>query len=72
MCREFEVLIVAEGVELDSDLAIWELGIPLAQGFLLGRPEPAFRLFDREPADLPEACRFAGQALVTPRSGEAR
>lgn len=40
-CRETGVPLVAEGVERPEDLAsIVDLGVPLAQGYLLGEPAP--------------------------------
>jgi EAL domain-containing protein (putative c-di-GMP-specific phosphodiesterase class I) len=39
LARDFGALVVAEGVERNSDLAVIRgIGIQLAQGFLLGRP----------------------------------
>jgi diguanylate cyclase (GGDEF)-like protein len=42
-CREEPITLIAEGVETPDELkAIVDLGVPLAQGFLLGRPAPHF------------------------------
>ena len=39
IARDFGAVVVAEGVERQEDLGvIREIGIQLAQGFLLGRP----------------------------------
>ncbi|HSZ12477.1 MAG TPA: EAL domain-containing protein [Solirubrobacteraceae bacterium] len=39
--RQVGSLLVAEGVETDAELrTIRRLGVPLVQGFLLGRPGP--------------------------------
>lgn len=44
MAEECDALAVAEGIEEESDLAVLEdLGVPLGQGFLLGRPAPSHR-----------------------------
>ncbi len=40
-CEATGATLVAEGIERDEDLAtIVDLGVPLAQGYLLGRPSP--------------------------------
>ncbi len=42
MAEECDSLAIAEGVETTEDLLVLlDLGVPLAQGFLLGRPAPA-------------------------------
>lgn len=41
LARDFGALTVAEGIETQEDLnAIGEIGIEVAQGFLLGKPMP--------------------------------
>jgi len=46
--------IVAEGVETEGELeALTRLGVPLAQGFLLCRPEPPWPRLARRPAGAP-------------------
>lgn len=46
LCKDLGMLVVAEGVETtrERDLLV-ELGCDLLQGFLLGRPAPAFEAF---------------------------
>ena len=40
--RETGAIILAEGIETDAELAtLRELGVPMGQGYLLGRPTPA-------------------------------
>lgn len=42
LCGLLELPVVAEGVEFDDELALLlRLGVPMAQGYLLGRPAPA-------------------------------
>jgi EAL domain-containing protein (putative c-di-GMP-specific phosphodiesterase class I) len=46
LCRDLGILSVAEGVETDEELqAVTHLGCDLVQGFLIGRPGPAFPAF---------------------------
>ncbi|MGY1887098.1 EAL domain-containing protein [Blastococcus sp. SYSU DS0753] len=48
--------LLAEGVETPAELAaVTRLGVPLAQGWLLGRPAPEFRPLDPEVARLVRA-----------------
>lgn len=43
LCHKFRMIVVAEGVETAAELAvIRSVGCDLAQGYLLGRPNPAF------------------------------
>jgi EAL domain-containing protein (putative c-di-GMP-specific phosphodiesterase class I) len=45
MAQRLDLMVVAEGVETDEQLAaVRELGIAKAQGYLLGRPAPAHTL----------------------------
>lgn len=49
--------LVAEGVETRGELdAVCRLGVPLAQGWLLGRPAPGFAPLDPGVADLVRGC----------------
>ena len=66
--------IVAEGVETEGELeTLMRLGVPLAQGFLLGRPGPPWPALARELAVTPGAARPAstptarGVATIGPR-----
>lgn len=56
--------LLAEGIETRAELAAFaRLGVPLAQGWLLGRPAPDFRPLDPEVADLVRA-QVAGVRLT--------
>ncbi len=58
--------VLAEGIELEEEReACLDMGIPLGQGFLLGRPEPAYTLFDTPVDTLVDSCPFVKLNLVT-------
>lgn len=64
----FNTQLVAEGIEHESDLAvIKDLGIPIAQGFLLARPaiDPALR-----PTDAAHAVLRSNKISVQPQSSQ--
>lgn len=64
----FNTQLVAEGIENESDLAvIKDLGIPIAQGFLLARPatDPA-----RRPSDAAHAVLRSNKISVHPQSSQ--
>jgi EAL domain-containing protein (putative c-di-GMP-specific phosphodiesterase class I) len=43
VCRDHEIKVIGEGVETEAEAAtLTELGCDLLQGYLLGRPAPAF------------------------------
>ncbi|MBX9246226.1 bifunctional diguanylate cyclase/phosphodiesterase, partial [Actinotalea ferrariae] len=45
LAHELKIEVIAEGVEEAEQLALLqELGVPMAQGYLLGRPKPALEL----------------------------
>ena len=57
--------ILAEGIEVVEELdALVALGVPLAQGYLLGRPQPSFESLDPEVAG-----RVLGSARPQPAPG---
>jgi EAL domain-containing protein (putative c-di-GMP-specific phosphodiesterase class I) len=67
-CRELKVRTVGEGIETAEELqACREVQIELGQGFLLQTPQPAYRLFDADPATLPSQrpeCPFVQLSLL--------
>jgi EAL domain-containing protein (putative c-di-GMP-specific phosphodiesterase class I) len=65
-CRELDVITLAEGIETPKELEACEsMGIDLAQGFLLGRPMPAYTLFDAQTNALPSTCQYVKLELVS-------
>ncbi len=68
--RDVSSEVIAEGVETEEELAtLKRLGVPLAQGYLLGRPEPV----ETWAAATPPARRSAGsRAAPTNSAGDAR
>jgi EAL domain-containing protein (putative c-di-GMP-specific phosphodiesterase class I) len=43
LCRDQQIQVIGEGVETEAEAAMLaELGCDLLQGYLIGRPEPAF------------------------------
>ena len=64
-CRELNVTTLGEGIETEEELAACiEMDIELGQGFLLGRPAPAYGLFNAETTTLPEPCPFVSLKLL--------
>lgn len=64
----FNTMLVAEGIEEESDLAVVkDIGIPVVQGFLLGRPaaDPA-----RCPAEAARDVLLSTKIAVQPQSGQ--
>jgi EAL domain-containing protein (putative c-di-GMP-specific phosphodiesterase class I) len=58
-CLELNVQIIAEGIETEEQSRVCvDLGIPYAQGFLYGKPAPAYEMFSAEKCDLPLTCPF--------------
>jgi EAL domain-containing protein (putative c-di-GMP-specific phosphodiesterase class I) len=65
-CADLGATVLAEGIELEEErTACLDMGIPLGQGFLLGRPEPAYALFDTPVDTLVDSCPFVKLNLVT-------
>ncbi|MGL5095266.1 MAG: EAL domain-containing protein [Planctomycetia bacterium] len=58
-CRDLRVRTLGEGVEtVDEKKACIDLGIDLGQGFLFGRPAPAYEVFGVGTPTLPASCPF--------------
>lgn len=59
-CRELNVVTLGECIETQDELhACIDMGIDLGQGYLLGRPKPAYDLFNANKASLPiDICPF--------------
>jgi EAL domain-containing protein (putative c-di-GMP-specific phosphodiesterase class I) len=76
---ELDAWLVAEGVEHESELErLIELGVPLVQGFLLGRPLPEMRQLPsamssrlRQRRDLRRTSELSGLARPAPRALKA-
>ena len=63
-------MLVAEGVETDAELAVVRrLGVPLVQGFLLGRPGPAWPELSAADAHNDITVRQAGAPDDVPHAG---
>jgi EAL domain-containing protein (putative c-di-GMP-specific phosphodiesterase class I) len=64
-CQELHVQIIAEGIETEAEAqACRALGVDIGQGYLLGRPEPAYALFAAATEGLPESCQFRRLGLL--------
>ena len=51
-CRENNILVIAEGIEVEEDLKIvMDLGVDAAQGFFLYKPTPAINLEEMKKID---------------------
>jgi EAL domain-containing protein (putative c-di-GMP-specific phosphodiesterase class I)/DNA-binding NarL/FixJ family response regulator len=60
--REASALVVAEGIETQAQLrALQEIGVPIGQGFLLGRPGPM-------PDWTDDSVRWPGRHVFRPRA----
>ena len=65
MAHSLGLTVVAEGIETREELdACIEMGIHCGQGFYLGRPLPAWKLFDADPTGLPPHCPFVRYDLL--------
>ena len=64
-CERLGGRVIAEGIETREELdACIEMGIHCGQGFYLGRPLPAWKLFDADPTGLPPHCPFVRYELL--------
>jgi diguanylate cyclase (GGDEF)-like protein len=69
IAETFGSKLVAEGVETEDDLRVLrDLGVPLAQGYLLGRPQPAPRV---SIADAAQQVLESTRVAVMPTQGMA-
>lgn len=58
-CRALNVQTLGEGIETQEELqACADMQIDLGQGYLLGRPKPAYELFSANRSELPGTCPF--------------
>lgn len=66
LAGSLDAWLLAEGVERPAELsALLRLGVPLAQGWLLGRPGPAWGSLDGTTRDLLRAASPPAEAAVT-------
>lgn len=64
-CHELHVTALAEGIETPEEReACHAMHIELGQGFLLGRPQPVFELFEVDVRTLVDDCPFVRLNLV--------
>lgn len=64
-CISLGIETIAEGVETAQELsACQSVGIELGQGYVLGRPSPAYALFQANETTLPESCPFVRFKLL--------
>ena len=76
LARDLGIVLVAEGIETQGELrAVRDLGVPLGQGFLLGRPAPnplvgrAAAFVAAAPGHTPSPVRLAAPAGAAVRPG---
>ncbi len=68
-CADLGATALAEGIETEAErVACVDMGIPLGQGFLLGRPQPAYSLFEIPVDTLVDSCPFVRLNLVDRRA----
>lgn len=69
-CTDFGTTALAEGIETEAEReACLDMGIPLGQGFLLGKPQPAYSLFEIPVDTLVDTCPFVRLNLVDRTAG---
>ncbi len=69
-CADLGATPLAEGIETEAERqACRDMGIPLGQGFLLGRPQPAYSLFEIPVDTLVDTCPFVRLNLVDRGAG---
>jgi EAL domain-containing protein (putative c-di-GMP-specific phosphodiesterase class I) len=64
-CRSLQVKTIGEGVETEQEWrACLDAGIDYGQGYLFGKPMPAYQLLDIDTSSLPPHCPFVRLKLV--------
>jgi len=69
-CTDLGTRALAEGIETEAEReACLDMGILLGQGFLLGKAQPAYSLFEIPVDTLVDTCPFVRLNLVDRRAG---
>jgi len=64
-CRSLQVKTIGEGVETEQEWqACLDAGIDIGQGYLFGKPLPAYQMLNTDTSTLPPHCPFVRLKLV--------